>query len=372
MKHKAESLVSLIHDLSLFIKGYLHHDYPDTILKNKLTDEIPVFCYHHIGRQEFEDCLLHLKRNGYESLTADQYEKALNDRSLVPEKSVVITFDDGLSDFYDVAYPLLKKYQFKAVVFLLPGWMDEPGILTWGQTKEMHESSEIDFQSHSMTHPAIFISPKLIDFYQPKHARSTIWNVPLVEKKNGNGKRALPPLGSPLYEYSSRFSDAKQFYPDINIQQSCIEHVVKNGNEAFFKNRHWRRELIAIVKQLRKTDSPDIRFESPGDQKAEILKEIVQSKRTIELNLSNKIVRHFAWPWNKTGLLTAKLLAENGYKTAFRGMLPGDFKNEGAHIHMVKRINGDFIKCLPGEGRQTFWSVLTYKILRRLKSGPTY
>ena len=82
-------------ELILFIRGYINREYPDYILKNKLTDEIPVFSYHHITRNEFDDRLVYLKNNGYKTLTADQLEQALNDRSSAPEKSVVITFDDG-------------------------------------------------------------------------------------------------------------------------------------------------------------------------------------------------------------------------------------------------------------------------------------
>ena len=71
----------------------------------------------------------------------------------LPEKPVIITFDDGYADNYENAYPILKKYGFKATIFLIYDFTNTyPNYLTWDQIAEMKESGLIRFESHTMTH----------------------------------------------------------------------------------------------------------------------------------------------------------------------------------------------------------------------------
>lgn len=105
-----------------------------------------------------------IKGLGYETVTAARMVDALEGGTPLPEKAVVLTFDDGLWNNYEVAYPLLKEFGFTATIFLVTGftarastWERDPGIpvlplLTWDKIKEM-ERYGIDFQSHSVSHP---------------------------------------------------------------------------------------------------------------------------------------------------------------------------------------------------------------------------
>ncbi len=360
-------------ELLLFIKAYFNRVYPDYVTKNKLDKAIPVFVYHHITRKEFEDCLKHLFRNGYTTLTGDQHEQALRDRSTAPERSVVITFDDGLSDVYEIAYPLLKKYNFQAIVFLIPGWIGKSGIVTWEQVKKMHESKVIDFQSHSMYHMGVFCSSDVIDYYNPKMENLKRWNFPLTDTENGELKTERPPFGTPVYKYCSRFSDNKQYVPDKKLQDYCAAYVAKNRSKQFFERKNWKTELDEIVKSFRKTGSAEDKYETKNKQITAILKELRYSKLVIEEKLVDKKVYHFAWPWNQTGVVTTKVLIKSGYKTAYMGLTADALEGKNVEeLILIKRVTGDFIKCLPGDGRQSFWSVLLHKIFRRIKSGANY
>ena len=102
---------------------------------------IPVLMYHKIGDDKDNDAVIRedlfreqmkfLKDNGYNPLTMDQLYDYVVNGAAVPEKPVVLTFDDGYADTYSIVYPLMKEYGFAATVFVNPG--DVGTRLTWEQ-----------------------------------------------------------------------------------------------------------------------------------------------------------------------------------------------------------------------------------------------
>lgn len=126
-------------------------------------DAVPVLNYHQVEPkdgnpltlwpEQFEAQMAYLKEEGYTPVTIDEMMDACETGAPLPKKPVVITFDDGYDDNYIYAYPILKKYGFKATVFLIYDFTDTyPGYLTWQQIAEMKESGLIRFESHTMTH----------------------------------------------------------------------------------------------------------------------------------------------------------------------------------------------------------------------------
>jgi peptidoglycan/xylan/chitin deacetylase (PgdA/CDA1 family) len=84
-----------------------------------------------------------------------------------PENAVVITFDDGYRNNYDEAFPVLKEFGFKAVIYLVVNalergenfWHDPSSevripMLSWKQVEEMRDYG-IEFGSHTMNHPRL-------------------------------------------------------------------------------------------------------------------------------------------------------------------------------------------------------------------------
>ena len=92
---------------------------------------IPVLMYHKVGDDKDNDAVIRedlfreqmkfLKDNGYNPLTMDQLYEYVVNGAAVPEKPVVLTFDDGYADTYTIVYPLMKEYGFPATVFINPG-----------------------------------------------------------------------------------------------------------------------------------------------------------------------------------------------------------------------------------------------------------
>lgn len=137
----------------------------------KLVDDyaVPVLMYHRIDTltpkearsplmrdltvspEDFEDQVRYLAEKGFTFLLASDVDEAVRLGKPLPEKAVCITMDDGYSDNFDVAYPVLKRYGAKATVFVVTSSMGKPARLTWGNIGEMHAGG-LSFASHTVTH----------------------------------------------------------------------------------------------------------------------------------------------------------------------------------------------------------------------------
>ncbi|MBF0344782.1 MAG: polysaccharide deacetylase family protein [Nitrospirae bacterium] len=152
---------------------------------------IPVLMYHHVNDRGsfitvevalFELHMRLLKEMGYRTLhTSDLLDAAF--QKSPPHKCVMITFDDGWLDNYVYAYPILKKYDLKAVVFVVTSHVIEKGlrprsdegfttalpshkecvkmleggngadcVLSWQELQQMELSGLVDVQSHTHSH----------------------------------------------------------------------------------------------------------------------------------------------------------------------------------------------------------------------------
>ena len=128
---------------------------------NDSLQTVPILCYHRFGvgsskmlvaPGNFEAQLDWLQRNGFRVLRLAELTDFLAGREALPQKSVVITIDDGYESVYRYAYPLLKKYGFTATLFVYTDFVGARDGLSWAQLQEMASSGVIDIQSHSKTH----------------------------------------------------------------------------------------------------------------------------------------------------------------------------------------------------------------------------
>lgn len=126
---------------------------------------IPVLLYHHVNDDggdmpelttspaEFDRQMGALKDAGFETITADELLAYMRGEAVtLPAKPIVLTFDDGYEDNYTYAFPILKKYGYKATIFMVGINFDRPGRLSGGQIREM-AAGGFTVGGHSMTHP---------------------------------------------------------------------------------------------------------------------------------------------------------------------------------------------------------------------------
>lgn len=131
---------------------------------------VPILMYHHIQEpppgsgemrrdlsvapKDFEAQLHYLKQEGYESITLNDLALYLTVGKPLPPKPVILTFDDGYTDAYTHAFPLLKRYSFVGTFFLISAPIDanNADFLSWAEVEEMHAAG-MKFEPHSYDHP---------------------------------------------------------------------------------------------------------------------------------------------------------------------------------------------------------------------------
>ena len=136
--------------------------------QNKIEEKsFYIFELHHIDekpsndyiitKERFENILKFLKTNKIETVSFEDIYNYVNNNGSLPDKFCILTFDDGYKSNYEIAYPMLKKYGFKATIFPIGktmGMDKYPGtdkkIISHFTIKEAKEMSDIiEFGSHS-------------------------------------------------------------------------------------------------------------------------------------------------------------------------------------------------------------------------------
>lgn len=93
-----------------------------------------------------------LKDNGYHTIRPDD----LFSTQALPDKAVLLTFDDGHVDNYQNAFPILKEFGFIGTFFLITDWVDtnRPGVVTWAQAQAMKDAG-MSIEAHTRTHDTL-------------------------------------------------------------------------------------------------------------------------------------------------------------------------------------------------------------------------
>ncbi len=140
--------------------------YPDTS-----NVRVPVILYHNIMDPDhngsydpllnispglFESHMQAIKNDGYTTIGFAEYYNWLQNGVPLPPKPIIITFDDGYYSNYQYAYPVLKKLNMKATIFIIADRrgraLSENPHFSWNQAREMLDSGVIDIQSHTYSH----------------------------------------------------------------------------------------------------------------------------------------------------------------------------------------------------------------------------
>ncbi len=114
-------------------------------IKNKDTDKIVNKKGKYRTEKEFEDDIIFLKKH-YNFISNKDFLNCIKNKKPFPEKSVLLTFDDGLHTVYEYMFPIMKKHNVNGLVFINPCFIDN---------KDMHHGRKVNFILNSITNDDI-------------------------------------------------------------------------------------------------------------------------------------------------------------------------------------------------------------------------
>jgi peptidoglycan/xylan/chitin deacetylase (PgdA/CDA1 family) len=314
-----------------------------------------VLLYHHVDPNDaikpevFDWQMKYLQQHGYSVISLGELVQGMKGEWDLPRKSIVITFDDGFLNTWVYAYPILKKYRFKATLFMITGlagnpstpprfnledvlkrrcqekdlyrrghifhpslservWdldRELPDFLTWKELRIMEASGIIDVQSHSRWHSSVYRSEKIVEFHIPAFVNRK-WPI------EGDCR-----LGTPMYQRGSAMATRK-YLGDPLLAETLIQYVNRHGGEDFFKGKRKAdidKTLMEVVRTYKACHKVEDRYEDEFSWQERVKAELLESKRDIEKHL-DKTCRYLAWPWGKYNAAALAIAREVGYEAA--------------------------------------------------------
>ncbi len=128
---------------------------------------VPIVMYHYIRTtdprnalgwdlsvtpSDFAAQMDWLQASGYHPVDLSDLRAYLQGAAGLPSKPIILTFDDGYADLYTAAYPILRAHGFKAVAYLISGYLNSGQNVSSGQVLEMSQNG-IEIASHTFSHP---------------------------------------------------------------------------------------------------------------------------------------------------------------------------------------------------------------------------
>lgn len=171
MKHNVKKIVlGIVIAILVLVIGFIAYDritINNQYYIGEKNLELPIFVYHNIVNDEseikydymqttkkrFEEQINGLQAVGYHFINYDDLIKYKNGEKKLYKRSCIITFDDGCEGVYQNAYPIAKKYNIPFTMFIINENMENDGVITWQQAKEMEDSGLVTIASHSVNHP---------------------------------------------------------------------------------------------------------------------------------------------------------------------------------------------------------------------------
>lgn len=262
MKKKAKLFVfsmlifSIVMAYHIVSSGYLNQTIP-TVSDARASVELPILMYHGITEDvskvndytimldDFEEDLKWIKANGYTSISASQLVDYVEKGSSLPTKPIMITFDDGYTSNYTLAFPLLQKYNTKAIISVigLESDINSKDIykdsytsnLSWGEIENMSASGLIEFGNHTYALHSITAERKGAD--KAKGEAQESYSKILTDDLLLNQKKVASATGYPPLVFAWPYGaypldgSADDVLKDLGFKVSLTSYQIKNTVE---------------------------------------------------------------------------------------------------------------------------------------------
>lgn len=231
---------------------------------------VPILNYHSIsegGARRFEKFTIshknftkhmrYLSDQGYIPITVFDYARRIRSQADLPMKPVIITFDDGFSDFYHMALPVLQEFHFVASLFVVTNdinqksrWLKPEGeenreMLTWSQLYEIQKMG-IECGSHSDTHIHLDTARPEIVYQEINRSKM------ILEQKLG------APVATIAYPYGHYTKHVRQVVIDAGYTAACaVRNLMSHTEDDLFG--------LARITITRETDTSQLSAMLIGD-----------------------------------------------------------------------------------------------------------
>ena len=307
---------------------------------------IPVITYHTIGCHSVKrpwsflttpvDIFIRqmdwLYSKGYRTVTLRELYDYRTRKGNIPQKSVVLNFDDGFLDNWVIVADILKQYGFNGTVYVSTDFVDKRnvirkkikveeiggteledwwGYLSWNELREMEKSGCFDIQAHAKTHTWYYCSNQVVDFHRENDNYFWLWWNQFPEKKPfwlTEYKETDIPYGTPVLRYAKSLS-AKQFFLNPEVISFCEEYVLEKGKH-FLNSAEGRKHLKNEVEK--KFGHSLGEYETDTMYVNRLEEEIILSKLEMEKQLGKKI-EFLAFPGGGQNEISRKMIFDAGY-----------------------------------------------------------
>jgi len=171
---------------------------------------------------------------GYTPITVKDYAQLVRKSSSLPDKPVILTFDDGFVDFYNSAFPILQEFHFPATIYVVTDyiegtskWLKTVGeedrrMLTWSQLSEVQRAG-IECGTHSATHIHLDIAKPEIAHQEISRSKDTL------EQKLGS------PVHTMAYPYGHYTKTVCQMVIEAGYFAACaVRNAMSHTNDNLF------------------------------------------------------------------------------------------------------------------------------------------
>ena len=318
-------------------------------MKRSAAKSLPVTMYHYVNESPgaitvspacFEAHCRAMAEKGWRGVSLAEAEDFLVHGESLPEKSALMTFDDGFLDNYIHALPALRAHRHKAVLFAVSSRLeagDSPRVsltellsgesrplphvnhpvqknahgftvrndvfCNHAEVRAMEESGVISVASHSRGHYGVFTGPEFTSFAAP-----------------GNQKRTFYRTGTEYFWGLPNFKVGpgllhRAFLPDPDMLE-CIRRLVPQSNQealVFFADERNIQKLKETAARF--AENPG-RFETHEERRERMWREINGGKAELE-SLLGREVKSLCWPWGKYSPEALALALEAGFSVLF-------------------------------------------------------
>ena len=245
--------------------------------------DVPIIIYHSILKDPsrsnkytvtpavLEEDLKYIKDKGYTTVTIADLISYVYDDSPLPEKPIVLTFDDGHYNNYGYLFPLLEKYDMKAVISIVGSYTDKfsetdeanlnYSYLRWKDIKELMDTGRIEFQNHTYnlhSNTGKRIGTKKIKGETDEHYKSILKDdiLKLQQEFEGNTNYTPKCFTYPFGGISNASLDIIKelgFKASLSCEQG-INKLTKNPNSLYLLKRYNRPSYISTYNFFQKSN----------------------------------------------------------------------------------------------------------------------